>query len=55
MMAVQARAREIAALEEAMKETGIRNSAIVTLRDRETIKTGKGTIHVYPAWEYILQ
>jgi len=48
------RDREVRALDQAMAETGLRESTIVTLDDRETIEAGNGTISVLPAWEWAL-
>lgn len=44
------RKREVRALTEAMKETGIRQSTIITLEDEEHIETDCGMIEVIPAW-----
>lgn len=44
------RKREIRALTEAMKETGVGKGMIITLEDEEHIETGYGTIYVIPAW-----
>jgi hypothetical protein len=49
------RAREVAALAEAMAETGVRRGEIVTLHDEERIDTGDGVIRVAPAWKWLLE
>ena len=48
------REREVRALDEAMAETGLSESTIVTLRESDTIRVGSGTIRVVPAWEWML-
>lgn len=48
------REREVRALADAMKETGLRESAIVTLHDSEDIAVDGGVIHVVPAWAWML-
>jgi uncharacterized protein len=49
------REREVRALIEAMKETGIDHAEIVTLREEETVKTDAGTIRIVPAWRWMLE
>jgi predicted AAA+ superfamily ATPase len=49
-----ARAREVRALEEAMSETGLRESTIVTMHEAEDISVAGGVIHVVPAWAWML-
>ncbi len=49
------REREVRALREALQETGLESGEIVTLGDGETIETEAGTIHVVPAWRWLLQ
>jgi uncharacterized protein len=48
------REREIRALTEAMTETGVDESLIVTMSERESIETPTGAIRVVPAWEWAL-
>lgn len=49
------RDRELRALQEAMAETGLRESEIVTVEEEETIATDAGIIHVVPAWRWLLR
>ncbi len=49
------REREVRALGEAMLETGLESGEIVTLLEEETVQTEAGTIHVVPAWRWLLQ
>lgn len=49
------RKREIAALVEAMEECGISESIIVTRSESETLKVASGTIHIVPAWLFLLE
>lgn len=44
------RSRELRALEEAMKKTGISDAAIVTLNHEKHVETEAGPIHILPAW-----
>ena len=44
------RSRELKALEEAMKESGINKSIMVTLNYEEVLKTEAGRIEILPAW-----
>ena len=46
--------REIRALEEAMAELNIKSSLLITYNTNKTIKTGKYTIRIVPAWEWLL-
>lgn len=46
---------ELRALDEAMHETGIREATVVTRLEREEIRTSAGTVHVVPAWEWLLR
>ena len=46
--------REVVALTEAMIETGVSQSEIVTLHEEETIDTDAGVIRVVPAWRWLL-
>jgi predicted AAA+ superfamily ATPase len=48
------REREVRALREAMEETGLATGEIVTVDEEETIETEAGTIHVVPAWRWLL-
>jgi len=50
----QTRRREVAALREAMTESGLRAGTIVTGSDSETIRDEAGTIEVVPAWRFLL-
>ena len=51
----ETRRRETEALEEAMTELKIKKSMIITLYEREDIKTAAGRIMVRPAWEWFLE
>jgi predicted AAA+ superfamily ATPase len=46
--------REIRALEESMEELKINYSILITYNTREIIKTGKNTIQITPAWEWLI-
>ncbi|NCC50494.1 MAG: ATP-binding protein [Spartobacteria bacterium] len=48
------RKREIAALEDAMTELGVRESVVVTRHESEQIHVECGTVHVVPAWSFLL-
>ncbi|MDR1970285.1 MAG: ATP-binding protein [Treponema sp.] len=48
------RRRELGALEKAMEELGFKQGTIVTLHERETVKTSAGIIEAVPAWEWFL-
>ncbi|MDO9556170.1 MAG: ATP-binding protein [Coriobacteriia bacterium] len=48
------REREVCALEEAMNETGLSESTIVTMHDAEDVNIADGVIHVVPAWAWML-
>jgi predicted AAA+ superfamily ATPase len=48
------RQREISALEKAMGELRLNRGTIITLYEKETIKTSAGTINAAPAWEWFL-
>ncbi len=54
MSAAKTREREVRALTDAMNETGLRESTIVTMHDAEDIKVDGGLIHVVPAWAWML-
>lgn len=49
------RARELAALTEAMAEWGIGRGTIVTLADEGTVETEAGTVEIVPAWWWSLR
>lgn len=48
------REREVRGAMAAMAELGVRTSTIVTLYEREILKTEAGDIHVVPAWRWML-
>lgn len=54
MSKADTREREVRALVDAMKETGIRESTIVTMHDAEHITVDSGVINVVPAWAWML-
>jgi hypothetical protein len=54
LAAPQARSREIVTLIEAMGELRIKTGTIVTRNEHERIDMEKGTIHVIPAWRFLL-
>lgn len=49
------RERELRALEEAMREQGLRRSTIVTLERQETVEVESGEIEIVPAWSWLLR
>ena len=49
------RAREVAALTEAMRELGLSTAVLVTREAAEPIETEAGTIDVQPLWRFLLQ
>lgn len=49
------REREIRALVDAMAETGLRESTILTMHHSEDIAVDGGVIHVVPAWAWMLE
>lgn len=49
------RRREIAALDAAMRRYGIHESTIVTLDEDADEKCDSGTIHIIPAWRWLLR
>lgn len=49
------RDREVRGAIAAMKEVGVREATIITRYERETIETDSGSIHVEPAWRWMLQ
>ena len=50
----QTRKREIAALDEAMAELGLKSATIVTRNEEERIASASGTISAMPAWRFLL-
>lgn len=48
------RKREISGLQEAMNAYGLSDGYIITMDEKETIQLGDDTIHVVPAWEWML-
>jgi hypothetical protein len=50
----ETRDREIRAIDEAMRETGLTTSTIVTLYERDRVITPAGTIDIVPAWRWCL-
>lgn len=48
------REREVRALADAMEETGLTESTIVTMHDAEDIAVAGGVVHVVPAWAWML-
>jgi len=54
MSDAQTRVRELRALEEAMAELELREALIVTANDSDTVELASGTVHVRPAWEWLL-
>ncbi|HPO14122.1 MAG TPA: ATP-binding protein [Candidatus Hydrogenedentes bacterium] len=50
----QTRKRELASLEDAMKELGLKEAAIVTRNEDDRIEVDAGTIAVTPAWRFLL-
>jgi predicted AAA+ superfamily ATPase len=54
MSKTETREREIRALMDAMKETGLQESTIVTMHDSERITVDGGVINVVPAWAWML-
>ncbi|HPD29066.1 MAG TPA: ATP-binding protein [Phycisphaerae bacterium] len=50
----QTRKRELAALDEAMSELGVRTGTIVTRAESERIEGENGTITVVPVWRFLL-
>ena len=49
------RARELRALEHAMDELQLRTALLVTADESETVKLAAGTVHVVPAWAWLLE
>jgi predicted AAA+ superfamily ATPase len=50
----QTRKRELASLEDAMAELGLKEAFIVTRNEEDTVETGTGTIRIVPAWRFLL-
>jgi predicted AAA+ superfamily ATPase len=50
----ETRERELRALDEAMRETGLSESTIVTMHDAENVRVSSGVIHLVPAWAWML-
>ncbi|MGV8084445.1 MAG: ATP-binding protein [Coriobacteriia bacterium] len=50
----ETRDRELRALDEAMEETGLATSTIVTMGAWETVEVPAGTVNVVPAWAWML-
>lgn len=50
----QTRKRELASLEGAMAELGLKEAIIVTRNEEDTVETGLGTIRMVPAWRFLL-
>ena len=48
------RKREIAALNEAMSEYGLRSGTIVTRNEEDQVGVGAGKIEIVPAWRFLL-
>jgi hypothetical protein len=51
----QTRTREVTALSEAMAEMGLSEGIVVTSNENEHIEVASGTIHVVPAWRFLLE
>lgn len=49
------RKREIEALEEAMEETGLRESCIITLFEEGEVGSVQGNIRILPGWKWFLE
>ncbi len=54
MQSLDTRRREIAGLEDAMKELNLKNACIITLEEEEKITSPVGEIEVVPAWKFFL-
>jgi len=48
------RKREIRALTDAMEETGLKHSVIITLEQEEVLPTPFGRIDIHPAWQFAM-
>ena len=49
------RKRELDALAEAMGEQGLSRGTVVTRNEQEELRVAQGTIHVIPAWRFLLE
>jgi predicted AAA+ superfamily ATPase len=54
LTAPETRMRELRALGEAMEELNVPEGAIVTLHERDRIEIRGRTVHIIPAWEWLL-
>jgi predicted AAA+ superfamily ATPase len=50
----ETRERELSALEAAMEELRVDRGTVITLYEREEIRTPAGLIEAVPAWEWFL-
>lgn len=50
----ETRARELRALLQAMLELDLKEGTIVTLEEEEVLNLPQGTIHIVPAWKFLL-
>ena len=50
----ETREREVRALTEGMRELSVTESTIVTMNESETLEVESGTVHVVPAWEWLM-
>ena len=50
----ETRTREISALKQAMRETGLKKSFIITMDDEEVINVQEGEIHVLALWKFLI-
>ncbi len=48
------RQRELSALEAAMEKYRVGESTVVTMDSEETVTMKSGTVHVIPAWKWLL-
>ncbi len=55
MAAPETRKRELTALNEAMEEQKLKDGTIITRNESEQIQVDAGTIHVMPAWRFLLK
>jgi predicted AAA+ superfamily ATPase len=49
------RRRELRGAEVAMDQLGVRESILVTLHEADSVETASGTVHVLPAWRWMLE
>jgi uncharacterized protein len=47
--------RELKGISQAMKEMGLSKGLIITYDEENTIQVDEGTIHVLPAWQWLMQ